>query len=86
MTNNKNNNHHEEDKYLTDEEKLRSGKWKRESDVYGYTWMWYLAPIFFAWLGGIIMYFVNRKEKPRMAKIGLILGFVVTAIWLVVLL
>ena len=37
--------------------------------------LWYLLPILFSFLGGIIMWAVLRKQNKKMAQIGLIVGF-----------
>jgi uncharacterized membrane protein YsdA (DUF1294 family) len=41
---------------------------------------WYLLPIFFAWLGGIIGYFAVRHRDKKMAENLLIAGLIVTVI------
>ena len=48
-------------------EKIRSG------------W-WYLVPILFGLVGGIIGYFALRKDDPKKAKNCLILGGILTII------
>ena len=45
---------------------------------------WYLLPIFFGIIGGIIMYVLLRKQNRSMAKKGLILGFGITIIFVFV--
>ena len=42
--------------------------------------MWYLAPIFLGILGGIVMYLVIKDDDPKMAKKGLIVGLILTAV------
>jgi uncharacterized membrane protein YeaQ/YmgE (transglycosylase-associated protein family) len=41
---------------------------------------WYVLPIFLGWIGGIIAYFILRRDDPRKAKnclyLGIILGIV----------
>ena len=41
---------------------------------------WYILPIFLGWIGGIIAYFILRRDDPRKAKkclyLGIILGIV----------
>lgn len=46
---------------------------------------WFLLPIFFTILGGIIAYFVIRSDDPSRAKDCLLLGFILFAIPLVIL-
>ncbi len=41
---------------------------------------WYLLPIFFGLIGGLIMFAVLRNEDRGMAKKGLLLGIIVMAI------
>ena len=41
---------------------------------------WYLLPIFFNIIGGVIAYFVLRDDDPRKAKNCLWLGIILTAI------
>jgi hypothetical protein len=45
---------------------------------------WYLLPIFFTWLGGLIGYFVLRKDHPEFAKKILIVGLIMTVVWIAV--
>ncbi len=45
---------------------------------------WYLIPIFFGIIGGLIMYFVLRKEDKGMAQNCLIIGITISAIGLIV--
>ena len=44
---------------------------------------WYLLPIFFKVIGGVIAYFVLRDDDPKKAKNCLLLGIVLTAIEIV---
>lgn len=37
--------------------------------------MWYLAPILFGIIGGIVAYFIIRNDAPKMARNCLIIGF-----------
>ena len=46
---------------------------------------WYLLPIFFSLLGGIIAYFVIKEDDPKKAKNCLYLGIALTVIPLVIL-
>ena len=41
---------------------------------------WYLLPIFFQIIGGVIAYFILRNDDPKKAKNCLWLGIVLTAI------
>jgi YVTN family beta-propeller protein len=41
---------------------------------------WYLVPIFFGIMGGLIMYLVLKDENMRMAKKGLVLGIILGAV------
>ena len=41
---------------------------------------WFLLPIFFSWIGGVIAYFVLRRDDPKKAKNCLYLGIVLTII------
>ena len=41
---------------------------------------WYLVPILFGLLGGIIGYFALRRDDPEKAKKCLYLGLILTAI------
>ena len=41
---------------------------------------WYLVPIFFGLIGGIIAYFAIRRDDPEKAKKCLYLGLILTAI------
>lgn len=43
---------------------------------------WYLLPLVFALPGGIIHYAAVRKDDPKQAKRGLILGAVFTGVWI----
>jgi len=47
---------------------------KRPSDL------WYLLPIFFGLIGGLVMFFVLKDEDRKMAKDGVILGAVLSVI------
>lgn len=46
---------------------------------------WYLLPIFFGWIGGLISYFAIRHDDPKKAKNCLILGIVLTVLPFIVL-
>ena len=45
---------------------------------------WYLVPILFGLVGGVIGYFALRKDDPKKAKNCLILGGILTIINIVV--
>lgn len=40
---------------------------------------WYLVPLLFGILGGLVMYIGLKTDAPKMAKKGLIVSIVVTA-------
>jgi len=42
--------------------------------------LWFLLPIFFTIIGGIIAYFIIKDDDPRKAKNCLLLGIILTAI------
>ena len=42
--------------------------------------LWFLLPIFFNIIGGVIAYFVIKDDDPRKAKNCLLLGIILTAI------
>ena len=42
--------------------------------------LWYLLPIFFGIIGGVIAYFVIKQDDPDKAKNCLYLGIIITAI------
>jgi uncharacterized Tic20 family protein len=42
--------------------------------------LWFLLPIFFNIIGGIIAYFIIKDDDPRKAKNCLLLGIILTAI------
>ena len=46
---------------------------------------WYCAPIFFGLFGGLFAYFMLRKKIPRLARNCLIIGIVLTVIFLPIL-
>jgi hypothetical protein len=46
------------------------------------TGFWYLVPIFFALIGGIVAYVGLKDEDEDMANTCLIFGFVVSALWI----
>jgi hypothetical protein len=50
---------------------------------------WYLLPIFFAFLGGLLMFFVIKDEDRGRAKGGLKLGIILSVVlfifWLLIL-
>lgn len=45
------------------------------------SWAWWLLPVFFAWVGGLIGWAVVREVDRGKAKGLLILGIVMTAFW-----
>ena len=45
---------------------------------------WYLVPIFFGLIGGIIAYFAIRRDDPEKAKKCLWVGIILTAINIIV--
>ena len=42
---------------------------------------WYLLPIFFGLIGGLIMFFVLKDEDRRMAKKGAVVGIILTVVY-----
>jgi hypothetical protein len=54
---------------IADENKLR----KRSA------W-WYLLPIFFSVVGGVIAYFIVKENDPKLARNCLILGLLITLV------
>ena len=42
--------------------------------------LWFLLPIFFSIIGGVIAYFIIKDDDPRKAKNCLLLGIILTAI------
>jgi hypothetical protein len=42
--------------------------------------LWFLLPIFFNVIGGVIAYFIIKDDDPRKAKNCLLLGTILTAI------
>jgi hypothetical protein len=45
---------------------------------------WYLVPIFFSILGGIVMYLGVKDRSPEMGRKGLIVGILMTVIPIIV--
>jgi hypothetical protein len=45
---------------------------------------WWLLPIFFTWLGGIIAWAVNKNKDPKKARSMLIWGIVLAVIFAVI--
>lgn len=46
--------------------------------------LWFLLPIFFSVIGGVIAYFIIKDDDPRKAKNCLLLGIILTAISLAI--
>ena len=46
--------------------------------------LWYLVPIFFGLIGGIIAYFAIRRDDPQKAKKCLWVGIILTAINIII--
>ena len=44
---------------------------------------WYLAPLLFGLIGGIIAYFIIKKDDPQKAKNCLIIGGIFFVIWII---
>ena len=42
--------------------------------------LWFLLPILFSVIGGVIAYFIIKDDDPRKAKNCLLLGIILTAI------
>ena len=42
---------------------------------------WFLLPIIFGVIGGIIAYFVIKEDDPKRARSCLYLGIILAAIW-----
>lgn len=47
------------------------------------SWTWWLLPLFFQCLGGVVAWGFNRKENPAKAKIMLWFGISLTVLWAV---
>jgi len=45
---------------------------------------WYLLPIFFGLIGGLIMFFVLKDEDKKMAKKGLIVGIIISVLGIII--
>jgi hypothetical protein len=45
---------------------------------------WYLLPIFFGIVGGLIMFFALRKEDNETAKTGIVLSVIITGVALII--
>jgi len=43
---------------------------------------WFLLPILFGIIGGIIAYFVIKEDDPKRARSCLYLGIILAAIWI----
>lgn len=46
--------------------------------------VWYLLPIFFSIVGGLIMYFVLKDQNKSMAKKGLVIGITMSVIGFII--
>lgn len=46
---------------------------------------WYLVPIFFGIVGGLVMYLVLKDEDRKMAKKGLVLSIILTVVITIVI-
>lgn len=44
---------------------------------------WFLLPIFFSWIGGLVAYFILRQDDPAKAKNCLYLGIVLTVVGII---
>lgn len=44
---------------------------------------WYLLPIFFSLVGGVIAYFAIKNDDPKKARNCLVIGIILTAIGVV---
>ena len=44
---------------------------------------WYLVPIFFSIIGGLIAYFILRKDDPKLAMNCFIIGLIISGIGIV---
>lgn len=60
------------------ESAIRTGELKSEYEVYSHRPKWFLLPVVFGLIGGIIMFLEHAGTNPAMAKIGLIVGIVVS--------
>jgi hypothetical protein len=45
------------------------------------SFLWWLLPVFFTWLGGLIAFLLLRKKNPKAAKTMLITGIVLTVVF-----
>ena len=55
-----------------------------ETSVVKRSRVWYLLPIFFDIIGGIIAYVALRNDDPKKARNCLYLGFILTGLWIAV--
>ena len=44
------------------------------------SWVWFLFPVFFQIIGGIIAYYALKPDEPRMAKDCLYIGIVLSGL------
>jgi len=45
---------------------------------------YWLLPVFLSWIGGIIAWAVTKDKDPKMAKNMLILGLVLTVVYVII--
>lgn len=53
-----------------------------ETSVVKRSRVWYLLPIFFDLIGGIIAHVALRNDDPKTARNCLYLGFILTGLWI----
>ena len=46
---------------------------------------WYLAPIFFGLIGGLVAYFVVRNDEPKLARNCLIIGVIIFVVVFIII-
>ncbi len=47
--------------------------------------MWYLAPILIGLIGGIIAYFIIRKDDPKKARNCMVIGFGLFIVYVIII-